>query len=97
MEKLHPKTREELKELIDREISVQGIYANLNVIDTSSVEDMSGLFEDLRFNGNISDWDVSRVTNMERMFMGSTFFGDISRWDPCSSTPLSRRAFQDGT
>ena len=50
---------------------------------------MSRLFEDSKFNGDISQWDVSNVTNMEYMFKGSKFNGDISQWDVSSDTNIS--------
>ena len=46
-----------------------------------SVENMSFMFYDSNFNGNIADWDVSNVTNMSFMFYKSKFNGDISKWD----------------
>jgi len=36
------------------------------------------MFEDSKFNGDISQWDVSNVTNMCGMFSNSVFNGDIS-------------------
>jgi len=48
---------------------------------TSNVSDMSYLFEDTDFNGNINTWDTSNVENMEGMFSGSSFNSDISNWN----------------
>ena len=55
--------------------------ADLNWIDTSSVTDMSLLFRQTNFNGNISEWDVSNVRTMMEMFEQSPFNGDISKWN----------------
>ena len=55
--------------------------ANLNWLDVSSIKDMSCIFKDTAFNGDISEWDVSNVINMESMFEYSSFNQDISNWN----------------
>ena len=77
----HPKTRDELKELIDKLIEERGLEANLNDIDTSAIIDMSKLFMGSLFNGDISKWNVSNVISMYGMFAYSKFTGDISKWN----------------
>ena len=77
----HPKTKDELKDIIKQKIESEGNKCDLNDIDTSSITDMSHLFKDSDFNGDISKWDVSNVTNMISMFMSSKFNNDISNWD----------------
>ena len=77
----HPKTKDELKDIIDKRIESEGNECNLNDIDTSNITDMSWLFNDSEFNGDISKWDVYNVTNMNFMFMRSNFNSDISNWD----------------
>jgi len=42
---------------------------------------MNGVFNDSKFNGDISKWDVSNVTDMINMFENGVFNGDISKWD----------------
>ena len=76
----HPKTGDELKELIDKLIKERGNDANLNDIDTSEITDMSYIFSYSSFNGDISEWDVSKVEDMSYMFCYSEFNGDISNW-----------------
>ena len=76
-----PKTKNELKQLVDKLIKERGNDADLNDIDTSEITDMSSMFEDSKFNGDISNWDVSKVKDMEAMFASSEFNGDISQWD----------------
>ena len=77
----HPKTKDELKDIIKQKIESEGNECNLNDIYTGNITNMSSLFEDSDFNGDISNWNVSNVTNMEYMFFGSKFKGDISKWD----------------
>ena len=78
----HPKTRDELKELIKKLIKERGNKADLNDIDTSEITDMYALFYKSEFNGDISEWDVSNVEDMDYIFCyNSKFNGDISNWD----------------
>ena len=80
----HPKTYDELKELVNQLIEERGNDADLNDIDTSEITDMSYMFTYSKFNGDISNWDVSNVKNMQEMFYNSKFTGengDISNWD----------------
>ena len=80
-----------LWQMIDEEITAQGSTADLGLIDTSSITDMSYLFDSdskesnddySAFNGDISSWDVSNVTTMNNMFNGANSFnGDISSWN----------------
>ena len=85
----HPKTRDELKNLVNKLIKERGNDADLNDIDTLEITDMADLFEYSNFNGDISKWDVSNVTNMDGMFSISKFNGDISEWDVSNVTDMS--------
>ena len=76
-----PETKYELVEIIGSRIDEDGLKCDLNDIDTSLITDMSWLFYDSKFNGNISNWNVSNVTDMAYMFKDSFFDGDISKWD----------------
>ena len=73
----HPKTRDELKELIKKLIKERGNKADLNDIDTSEIKDMEELFFRSKFNGDISKWDVSNVKNMDSMFYESVPLKEI--------------------
>ena len=77
----HPKTSDELKELVDQLIKERGNDADLNDIDTSEITDMNYMFYTSKFNGDISNWDVSNVKDMSSMFAYSEFNGDISNWN----------------
>lgn len=80
--KYQPKTKQELQNIIKRRIIKEGSDIDLNDIDVSEITDMSGLFEDVSFNGDISGWDVSNVTDMSGMFMNSSFNNDsICDWN----------------
>ena len=80
-EQVQPKTKEELKKIIEKNIKKNGNNCDLNFIDVSLIKDMSFLFQGSKFNGDISKWDVSKVTNMSYMFLDSKFNGDISKWN----------------
>ncbi len=71
----------ELLRLINRRIDQCGPDCDLNDIDVSKIDDMSYMFYESQFNGDISNWNVSNVECMESMFFQSMFTGDISRWD----------------
>lgn len=70
-----------LERLVKKEVGDNGYECSLNHIDVSQVTDMSALFADKKFNGDISKWDTSNVTRMTNMFIGAAFNGDISKWN----------------
>lgn len=74
-------TTDELKQLIHRTILKEGPNCDLNFIDVSKIKDMTQVFCQSEFNGDISRWDVSNVRVMDGMFLDSDFNGDISKWD----------------
>ena len=64
----HPKTKDELEDIINKRIESEGNECDLNDIYTSNITDMSDLFANSDFNGDISKWDVSNVKFKSRMF-----------------------------
>ena len=76
----HPKSRKELKELVDQLIEKRGNEANLNDIDTSEITDMFKLFCRSNFNGDISEWNVSNVKTMNYMFYKSPLEKNTPKW-----------------
>ena len=78
-----PKTKEELRSLIEQLLKERGKDADLNDINTSNITDMSALFYKLDpHNIHIEDWDVSNVETMEVMFCGCNVFNsDLSKWN----------------
>ena len=79
----HPKTKEELQDLLKQLIEERGNEGDFNDIDTSKITDMTYVFDEIEnFNGDISHWDVSNVIYMGGMFYDCySFNGDISNWD----------------
>ena len=60
--KLQPKTKDELRSLIEQELKCQGPHADLNFIDTYLITDMSSLFMRLYIRDiKIGKWDTSNV------------------------------------
>ena len=79
----HPKTKEELKDLIKQLVKERGNDGDFNDIDTSKINDMSRLFDGMsNFNGDISNWDVSNVTTMHWIFSDCILFNQpLNDWD----------------
>ena len=84
----HPKTKDELEDIIKQKIESEGNECDLNDIDTSNITDMSWLFYSSKFNGDISKWNVSKVTNMSGIFYSSKFNGNISNWNVSNVTNM---------
>ena len=76
-----PKNRDELIEIIRERLYKEGSKCDLNDIDVSLVDDLSGVFSGTVFNGDVSNWNTSNAKYMTWMFYKSYFNGDISRWD----------------
>ena len=71
--------------------NIEQTYGEIEHWNTSSVTDMSNLFNNARvFNKNISNWNTSNVTNMSHMFyVNFSFNQDIGGWDTSKVTNMS--------
>jgi surface protein len=87
--KYKPKHKWQLRALIKRQIKRYGPNCDLNHINVSRITDMSILFYEFDFTGDISKWDVSNVTDMSSMFSKSNFNGDISKWATSKVSDMS--------
>ncbi|MCR4942473.1 MAG: BspA family leucine-rich repeat surface protein [Campylobacter sp.] len=91
--KYHPKSKVELRSLVERD------NVKLGDIDISGVDDLSKLFYNSKrkdFSG-IENWDVSHVKAMRSMFYNATNFNaDISGWDVSNVKDMSGM-FYDAT
>ena len=88
---IRPKTRDELRALIEQELETQGPDADLNFIDTSDITDMSYLFENLTIrNIKINKWNTFKVTKMHGTFLNChEFVGDgLETWDTSNVTAM---------
>ena len=71
-----------LRQIVLDEMDKHGDDADLNQIDVSNVTDMSSLFANTNFCGDVSDWNVSNVLVMNSTFYGCSEFNcDLSGWD----------------
>ena len=63
---------------------------NLNDWDVSNVKNMSAMFRESVFNGDISNWNVSSVTTFNSMFFSaSSFDRDLSSWNTGNATSMN--------
>ena len=68
LKKYQVKDKAELHQIISYIVYEIDPCANLNWLDVSNITNMNSMFQDMPFNGNISEWDVSQVKDMAKMF-----------------------------
>ena len=94
---LEPVTREDLFELVNSWGRSDGFitYDNIDInkskqcecydlsnLDVSKIDNLSYVFRDSYYNGDLSKWDLSNVLTIESLFEYSIFNNDsISNWD----------------
>ena len=92
LDKVQPKNKEQLKQLINYAFK-HNIY-DLNFIDTSEITDMSKLFMSCDYNIDVSRWDVSNVKNMCQIFYGCIRLNtDLSVWNVSNVTDMNHMFF----
>jgi Mycoplasma protein of unknown function, DUF285 len=60
--------------------SFTGTMGDLSDWTTTSVQDLSKIFERSTYRGSLSNWNTSKVTDFSYMFYQSDFSGNISSW-----------------
>ena len=82
-------TDDNIEQLVLDSIKQYGTAVDLNFIDTSAVTNMSNLFDQEDFEGDVSGWDVSNVTTMQYMFSECKHFRcDLSQWNTRKVTDM---------
>ena len=80
-----------LASIIGKEMQDHGNACSLNHVDISNITDLSNVFEDLPFVGDISQWNTSNVTNMDNLFKNSRFKGKPLRKRVVAGEPSPSR------
>ena len=92
-----PENKDELMKII-KFYSKKYSKHSLNWLNVSGITDMSHLFEETRYNGDISKWDTSNVTNMRCMFrFAKSFNQPIGDWNVDKVTDMSYMFFNAST
>ena len=83
-----PKDKDELRKIIEF-YSEKYSKHSLNWLSVSGITDMSHLFEETRYNGDISKWNTSNVTDMQWMFAEAKNFNQpIGSWEVSNVTDM---------
>ena len=85
---------EYLNEDIDiEECEAQECY-DLSKLDTCEITDISSIFRNSEFNGDISTWNVSNVTNMRYMFWAAINFNQKLNFDTSKVTNMNSMFYE---
>ncbi len=87
---VRPLNDQQLRDIIQQRINYHGPFVSLNDLDVSRISNMNGLFKQIDFRGDISNWDTSNVEHMRCMFENSSFNGDISKWNTSRVRTMTR-------
>ena len=86
---IKPESKYELMNIIQEAMDKEGPEVDLGFIDTSLITDMSNLFYNSKFNGDISGWNTGSVMYMNGLFQDSLFNGNIDDWNVSSVVDMS--------
>ena len=83
-------TRDELNAEIQKamDTNVLGARCDLNHLDLGNMYNLSDLFRNSVFSGDISQWRMDTIQDVRGMFANSMFDGDLSQWNIHSSMCL---------
>jgi len=83
-----PKTNKELKKLVENLIDTFGKNVDLNIINTSNIENFNEIFHTKnQFEGDVSEWDVSNGKSFNYMFSNCYKFNiNLFKWDVSNGT-----------
>lgn len=77
---MKPTSKQELQEIIEDTIYKKGNKCDLNFIDVSLITDMSNLFFEIDFKGDISKWNVANIRNKTFMFVDTLLEENPPEW-----------------
>ena len=77
---VHVETNGQLRALVREAIALHGPSANLNHLNVACIQDFGGVFQDLTFSGDASNWDMRQAVSLRQMFQNCRLSADLSAW-----------------